>query len=252
MNKRAEPLPEETDGEHIGRRKQRQSQRRAPSPRSHRSAAARYRYSTNPGALNATCASARPSSDGDRRSARGARRARAATANPRRASRRAISKVCCRIKQKGGGHDIARIAAGRIEQRLREHGYRLRARQRVKRETAVGARASGEHAHADVADRLGDAAEHPAVEDQIGGIDIGRQMHVVALEQVALGVARNSRMPKTRRAASEPLAVGERRRPFGHLQRLVGVQASARSRALSAVPSSSTTAIGICRTSWPR
>ena len=95
-------------------------------------------------------------------------------------------------QHEGRRHDVAGIAAGRIEQRLVQDLDRRALRQRRAVEAAVGARIArqrGRPMTAPVA--LEDALQRAVVEQEIGGIDIGRQARPAARQDLALGARRN-------------------------------------------------------------
>ena len=89
--------------------------------------------------------------------------------------RRAHEQGLLQDQHEGGRHDVAAIAAGRIEQRLVQHLDRRAFRQRRAIEAAVGPGVARQQVGGDRAARLEDALERPVVEQEIDGIDIGRQ-----------------------------------------------------------------------------
>jgi hypothetical protein len=153
-------------------------------------------------------------------------------------------------QHEGGGNDVARVTARWVVQRLHQHLDRALCRQcKLDGGTvfAIAARSIGDIG-------IGGALEDPlqgAVEDdKVGGVDIGGHPSGIAFEDLAFSVGWDFNDPKN-------LAREERLLRHVEGARTATDMASSASRVwirrrLNAERSSSTTAIGILRTSCPR
>ena len=90
------------------------------------------------------------------------------------------------------------------------------------------------------------------VEQEVDRIDVGRQARLAAGQDVAFGAGRNVDDGEDLAPRQRRLRLGERRRPRGDPQRLVRVEGLDELPAQLGRSRSSTTAIGMARTSWPR
>ena len=127
-------------------------------------------------------------------------------------------------QDEGGGNDIARIAAGRIVQRLRQQLDRRGAGQSRVRKAAVGSRAALGDFGADGSARFGDALQRAVVEKEIGRIDISGHSGLVALQHLPFGVLRNVDDREHLPSRQRRMGVGERIGANGDGDRLIGVQ----------------------------
>ena len=128
-------------------------------------------------------------------------------------------------QHEGGRDDIAGIAAGRIEQRLVQDLDRRALQQRRAIEAAVGAGIARQQVGHDGVRALEDALQHAIVEQEIGGIDVGRQARPAAGQNLALGARRNVEDAEDLASGQRRLRLGQRARPHGDTDRLVGIQA---------------------------
>src|SRR6266851_4088307 len=139
--------------------------------------------------------------------------------------RRAHEHGLLQDQHEGGRHDIARITAGGIEQRLVQDLDGRASYQRGAIQAAVGARIARQKVSCDRARALENALKHPIVEQEIGRIDVGRQARPATGEDLAFGTRRNVEDGEDLAVLELGLRLGERCRPLGDADRLVSVQA---------------------------
>ena len=106
--------------------------------------------------------------------------------------RRADQQHLLQDQDEGRRHDVAGVAADRIEDRLQQDVGRARRCERRLDQAAVGARAAGGELGRQGIDRDGDAVRGRPEDEQIGGIGVDRNMDGGALEHVALGPGRDA------------------------------------------------------------
>ena len=136
--------------------------------------------------------------------------------------RRAHQQRLLQDQQERRRHDVAAIAAGRIEQRLVQDLHRRAAGERGAIEAAIRTGAAGREIRPDLADGFLNALERAVVEQEIGGIDVGREPRLSALQHLALGSGRNAQDAEYLAPGERGLRFGERGRSKRHLDGLVG------------------------------
>ena len=102
--------------------------------------------------------------------------------------RRAEEQRLLQDQDEGCGNDIARIAAGRVEQRLRQRLDRRATGQRRVRKAAVDSRSARSDLRRDGAACFGDSLQRAIEQKEVCRIDKSRDSSLVAFQHLLLGV----------------------------------------------------------------
>ena len=138
--------------------------------------------------------------------------------------RSADQKRLLQDQHEGRRHDVARIAADRIEDRLQQGVGRARGGERRLDEAAIGARAARRELGGERIDRDRDAVARGPEDEQVGGIGVDRNVSRHALEHVALGAGRDADHREGLAAVDRGMCLGERIGPHRHADRAARVQ----------------------------
>ena len=128
-------------------------------------------------------------------------------------------------EDEGGRHDVAGVAARRVEQGLgNKLDWRSTAGHRRIDEAALAARATRRNVGGDGRGGFRYALQGPAVEKEIGRVDIGRDPRLLAPQDLTLGVLGDRENGEDLVAVEGGLGVGDRVAPHLDRDRLIRVQ----------------------------
>src|SRR3954447_8602303 len=127
-------------------------------------------------------------------------------------------------QDKGGGHDVRGIASRRVEQRFAEELDRRAAHERRAIEAAVRPRRPRLEFARNDRHSFANALERAVVEEEVGGIDKGREARRLTFKDLALGARGDAEDPEHLTSRDRGLGLRQIEGPRRHVCGLMGVE----------------------------